>query len=161
VKNDWASFWGKISEVMGSFPKLWFRWATEDSAAKKNEESGSGRGSVKPMGGTRDVLATSSEHAVLFNDGSSYSGEWKNGEMNGRGVFLWRNGDRFEGEWKNGLQNGQGTFAAADGSVYYGGWKQGKKDGEGVFKPAGSQVLNTSVLYLRKYRNGEMVRNIR
>jgi len=162
VKNDWADFWENRSASMSSFPKLWFRWTTEESAAKKDEESWSGRGSGKPMGGKRKVLAAPpGEHAVLFNDGSSYSGEWMNGEINGRGVFLWRNGDRFEGEWKNGLQNGQGTFAAADGSVYYGGWKLGKKDGEGVFKPAGSKVVDTSVLYLRKYRSGELVRNIR
>lgn len=101
------------------------------------------------------------EHAILFDDGSSYSGEWKNGRIHGRGVFLWANGDRFEGEWKDDLQNGQGTYAAADGSVYYGGWKNGVKDGDGVYRPApGGGDGSAPMVYLRTYRNGELVKNI-
>lgn len=101
------------------------------------------------------------EHAILFDDGSSYSGEWKNGRIHGRGVFLWANGDRFEGEWKDDLQNGQGTYAAADGSVYYGGWKNGVKDGDGVYRPApGEGGGSNPMVYLRTYRNGELVKNI-
>ena len=57
------------------------------------------------------------ERTVLFNDGSSYSGEWRGSHIEGRGVFMWANGDRFEGEWKHDVQHGQGTYAAADGSM--------------------------------------------
>lgn len=102
------------------------------------------------------------ERTVLFDDGSSYSGEWKNGRIEGRGVFMWVNGDRFEGEWKNDLQNGQGTFASSDGSVYYGGWKNGLKDGDGVFRPAKQNgEKDAPVLFLRRYEAGKMVRNIK
>lgn len=102
------------------------------------------------------------ERTVLFDDGSSYSGEWKDGRIEGRGVFMWVNGDRFEGEWKNDLQNGQGTFASSDGSVYYGGWKNGLKDGDGVFRPAKQDgERDAPVLFLRRYEAGKMVRNIK
>jgi len=100
------------------------------------------------------------ERTVLFDDGSSYSGEWKDGRICGRGVFLWANGDRFEGEWKDDLQHGQGTYASADGSVYYGGWKNGVKDGDGVFKPAVQESIEHPVVYLRKYENGNLVKNL-
>ena len=103
--------------------------------------------------------ANPEQQAVLFDDGSSYSGEWRNGIINGRGVFLWSNGDRFEGEWKDGKQHGQGTFASADGSVYYGGWKDGRKDGDGVYKPT-RNLQGPSMLYLRKYDCGVMLQEI-
>lgn len=119
--------------------------------------SGEDGGQVDPVMEGEDV-----ERTVLFDDGSSYSGEWKDGKIEGRGVFMWVNGDRFEGEWKNDLQNGQGTFAASDGSVYYGGWKNGLKDGDGVFRPAtyGGKG-DDPVLYLRRYEAGRMVKNIK
>lgn len=109
---------------------------------------------------SRDALDV--ERTVLFDDGSSYSGEWKDGKIEGRGVFLWVNGDRFEGEWKEDLQNGQGTFASADGSVYYGGWKNGLKDGDGVYRPARQHgEVYAPILYLRRYEAGKLVKNIK
>ena len=101
------------------------------------------------------------ERTVLFNDGSSYSGEWRGKHIEGRGVFMWANGDRFEGEWKNDVQHGQGTYAAADGSMYYGGWKNGVKDGEGVYRPSVAQNKDDSEvpqLYLRRYEDGVLVK---
>jgi 1-phosphatidylinositol-4-phosphate 5-kinase len=94
------------------------------------------------------------DHTVEFPDGTSYSGQFKDGKMNGRGVLLWPSGDRYEGEWRDGAQNGQGTFAAADGSMYFGGWALGQMDGQGVFKPAPP----ASIVYLRTYEKGQLVK---
>lgn len=114
------------------------------------------------LGGDDSAARLDVERTVLFDDGSSYSGEWREGRIEGRGVFLWANGDRFEGEWKDDLQNGQGTFASVDGSVYYGGWRNGLKDGDGVFRPARQQEQgDTPVLYLRRYEAGKLVKNIK
>lgn len=106
--------------------------------------------------------------SVVFDDGAAYNGEWRNGKMHGRGVFLWPTGDRYEGEWKDGEQDGQGTFAAADGSVYYGGWSHGKMDGEGVYKPgmlaasaAGAhQATVGDVIFLRRYVQGKLMKEV-
>jgi 1-phosphatidylinositol-4-phosphate 5-kinase len=94
------------------------------------------------------------DHTVEFPDGTSYSGQFKDGKMNGRGVLLWPPGDRYEGEWRDGTQNGQGTFAAADGSMYFGGWANGQMDGQGVFKPAPP----ASIVYLRVYDKGQLIK---
>lgn len=92
------------------------------------------------------------DHTVEFPDGTSYSGQWRDGKMNGRGVLLWPSGDRYEGEWRDGAQHGQGTFAAADGSMYFGGWAEGQMEGQGVFKPAPP----ASIVYLRTYDKGQL-----
>lgn len=99
---------------------------------------------------------TEGHHSILFSDGTSYSGQWHNGSMQGRGVFLWPSGDRYEGEWEDGLQHGQGTFAAANGSVYFGGWAQGCMDGRGVYKPPPP----TTLVYLRTYAHGKLVQEV-
>ena len=101
------------------------------------------------------------ERTVLFNDGSSYSGEWRGKHIDGRGVFMWANGDRYEGEWRNDVQHGSGTYAAADGSMYYGGWKNGVKDGEGVYKPSTRSESAGDAeprLHLRRYEDGVLVK---
>ncbi len=100
------------------------------------------------------------ERTVLFNDGSSYSGEWLGSHIEGRGVFMWANGDRFEGEWKRDVQHGQGTYAAADGSMYYGGWKEGVKDGEGVYRSPGKDDSEMPQLFLRRYEDGILVKEV-
>lgn len=32
---------------------------------------------------------------MLFPDGSKYKGEWKDGNMDGKGVYIWPNGDLY------------------------------------------------------------------
>lgn len=93
-------------------------------------------------------------HSIVYADGSTYSGQWQDGNRHGRGVFCWPNGDRYEGEWVNGAQHGQGTLATPDGSVYFGGWCEGYMDGQGVFKPPAP----TSVVYLRTYSHGTLIK---
>ena len=39
---------------------------------------------------------------VVWKNENKYEGEWKNGVISGRGVFLWANGNRYSGEWENG-----------------------------------------------------------
>ena len=39
---------------------------------------------------------------LKFPDGSSYSGEWKNNKMHGKGVFKWFDGKVIEGKWNEG-----------------------------------------------------------
>jgi len=53
---------------------------------------------------------------LTYEDGAKYEGEWKDGEMDGTGIFTWSNGDKYEGDWKNGKKNGQGTIFYQDGS---------------------------------------------
>ena len=62
-----------------------------------------------------------------------YTGEWKHGMRQGRGVSRYANGDRYEGEWKNDMKDGQGDYSFSKGDKYQGQWKDGKRQGRGVY----------------------------
>ena len=55
-----------------------------------------------------------------------YVGEFKDGEWNGQGTYIWFDGTKYVGEWKDGKQNGQGTKTWSDGTKYVGEWKDDK-----------------------------------
>ena len=61
----------------------------------------------------------------IYDDGTKYVGQWKNGLTHGQGTYTWANGDKYVGEWKDDMRNGQGTFTWADGTVIEGLWKKG------------------------------------
>lgn len=43
-------------------------------------------------------------------DGTKYTGQFKEGKMEGKGTKTWPNGNRYDGLWRNDLQHGPGTF---------------------------------------------------
>ena len=53
---------------------------------------------------------------MLYNDGSKYSGNWKNNDKNGEGVFWNVIGDKIEGIWRNGKQIKKIEFYKKTGS---------------------------------------------
>ncbi len=70
--------------------------------------------------------------SYMWPDGSSYEGEWLNGQAHGYGVMMWSirspwPGDRYEGEWQDGLLDGEGTYLRADGTRLEGLWQRGQK----------------------------------
>jgi len=108
-------------------------------------------------------------------DIGKYEGEWKDGQMHGKGTlrisrifrgyldnlcfspFGWRLIDQGEyvGEWKNGKENGKGIrFYRAglmnnDNGKYEGEWKDGKYHGQGTF------TYPNGVKYVGKWKDGE------
>ena len=42
------------------------------------------------------------------------------GNIEGRGRFVWTNGKKYEGEWKMGKMHGKGSLLMPDGSFYKG-----------------------------------------
>jgi hypothetical protein len=66
-------------------------------------------------------------HRCIPN-GDTYDGDWKGGQMCGRGTMDYDNGDRYEGMWLNNLPHGTGLFiAAADkGSWSVASWESGQ-----------------------------------
>jgi len=66
----------------------------------------------------------------LWENGTKYMGEWKDGKKHGQGTFTYGKGkwegDKYEGEFKVGYRNGQGTYTWSDGEKYVGEWKDGK-----------------------------------
>ena len=47
-------------------------------------------------------------------------------------LYIWENGSRYVGEWKDGKKHGQGTYTFPDGKKYVGGWKDSKYHGQGT-----------------------------
>lgn len=55
-----------------------------------------------------------------FEDGSRYTGLWKNNIPNGKGRFDYSNGDVFEGNFAEGVMDGFGEMKKDTGEVYKG-----------------------------------------
>jgi hypothetical protein len=71
-----------------------------------------------------------------FEDGSTYVGEFKDGNFDGQGTFTYGKGKykdhKYVGDWKDGKYHGQGTFTGSDGDEYVGEFKDGEFDGQGT-----------------------------
>ena len=64
----------------------------------------------------------------VWDDGSKYDGNWKQGQPNGLGNMHYSTGRYYEGEFSNGQCNGRGILYNKDGSVYYDGyWETNQK----------------------------------
>ncbi len=114
---------------------------------------------------------------IIGMDVGKYEGEWKDGQMHGKGTlrisrifrgyldnlcfspFGWRLIDQGEyvGEWKNGKEHGKGIrfyragIANVDTRIYEGEWKDGKYHGQGTFIfPDGHKKGK----YIGKWKNG-------
>ena len=62
-----------------------------------------------------------------------YEGEMRDGDMEGRVIFIWPNGDRYEGDFFEGLRHGQGTYYWTSGNRYEGEFFGGVLQGKGVY----------------------------
>jgi len=76
---------------------------------------------------TLSILLTSSplfgqETGVLYlwENGTKYMGEWKDGKRHGQGNMTYHDGSKFVGKWKNGKEHGQGTNTLTNGEKYVG-----------------------------------------
>ena len=54
-----------------------------------------------------------------------YTGEWKAGEISGKGVATYSNGDVYEGMFSAGKRQGEGTMRYASGEEETGTWENG------------------------------------
>jgi hypothetical protein len=84
-----------------------------------------------------------------LENGSEYTGQWKDGKQNGEGTVKHKNGSEYTGQWKDGKINGQGTVKYKDGNVYVGQWKNNRFDGQGTFK------FTTGAVYVGHFLDGQ------
>ncbi len=81
---------------------------------------------------------------ATYPDGSTYEGEWKDGEYHGQGKFnsdnIGKPDNVYVGEFKDGLMDGQGTYTWSNGEKYVGEWENNKKHGQGTLTlPSGEK----------------------
>jgi MORN repeat len=55
------------------------------------------------------------QYSQTFSDGSTYEGDYVNGERNGIGTMKWPNGDVYQGAWAADRPFGQGAMTYSDG----------------------------------------------
>ena len=82
-------------------------------------------------GTLKDGRADGNGALVVLHTGFSYTGQWANGVMQGRGILRLENGDKYEGDFVAGRMHGVGRYASSDGSVYIGEFHDGLRDGAG------------------------------
>lgn len=99
----------------------------------------------KPIGGRyegeyRDGVING-RGVYTFASGNRYDGEWRDGKRTGRGIFTWTNGNRFEGEWLDGKRSGRGVYTF-DGKRYEGGYRNDRPNGSGTYTSGDGAVYS-------------------
>jgi TonB family protein len=92
---------------------------------------------------------------IQFEDGT-YVGDLKNGIPNGIGTLTYPEGMKWEGEWKNGKLNGKGMFSSIhtkiDMTMYYSGdFKDNEYHGKGIEKIIIGRIVT---YYSGDYKDG-------
>ena len=78
-----------------------------------------------------------------------YEGIFRNGRLNGWGVYTETGGDRYEGNWLNGKKHGRGVIIQADGTRAEGNFSNNELNGRGVV------IFYSGARYEGYFRNGK------
>ena len=87
---------------------------------------------------------------AVFRGGNSYSGEWSNGVMHGKGVYSWVDGTTYEGDFDKNEMTGKGKYTWSDGSTYVGDVVRGVRHGTGTM-----QLSVIPVVYEGQWEDGK------
>jgi hypothetical protein len=101
--------------------------------------------SISWTGGCRNGLAQGPGVLQWFMDGkpvSRFEGGYRDGLLDGKGVYTFANGARYEGEYADDLRHGRGTMIEPDGTRYEGEWRQGLPNGQGTLKEANGTLVS-------------------
>ncbi|MDP1844371.1 MAG: hypothetical protein Q8K64_13215 [Sediminibacterium sp.] len=82
--------------------------------------------------------------------GNTYTGNWVNGQMIGKGKYTWANGAVYNGDFNNGTLEGKGKLIYANGDIYNGDWVNNTKQGKGEM-----------TWQKKEYYKGDWVNNVR
>ena len=75
---------------------------------------------------------------VTYTNSHVYEGEFRDGNRNGQGSYIFPIGVKYVGSWRDGKRSGQGTITFVDGSKYVGEWSDDKRNGLGIeYNPEG------------------------
>lgn len=120
-----------------SFMAGWmvFSFASSRVPLEESDEVMSSNGADSQTTGMEEVPAPVEETSPhwIDDDGTEYTGNQKDGKIEGEGTAVYTNGEKYEGEFKAGLRDGEGTLYSASGEIIYvGAWKDNVKEGHGV-----------------------------
>lgn len=115
-------------EGAGYFITTWGDLVYVETSAKNGEIFGDGIVRSKHYtyrGGLKGRLFHGRGH-IVYEGGSSYEGEFLDGDFNGNGTYSYGDGGSYRGEYKSGLRHGDGVLYAPDGAIARGRWSNDK-----------------------------------
>lgn len=77
---------------------------------------------------------------MVYQDGSSYVGESKDGQREGRGTMYYKHNVMYEGEWKANVRHGFGKLSQKDDVIYEGYWANDRLCGNGTLNYCAGMV---------------------
>lgn len=81
---------------------------------------------------------------MSYDSANRYEGGFANDKFDGPdGTYHWHDGDEYSGEWKQGERHGRGVFRSADGSVEYSHYERGQAKGEGIWWSADRETAQS------------------
>ena len=106
-------------------------------------------------GNGKEVIIPHGEGKMVWSNGISYDGGWKDGVFHGHGTKIHPNGGGYTGSYISGLRNGTGTYLYG-GKWGYNKWvgpfKNNKANGDGILHLEGKdETLNFT------FRNDELI----
>ena len=78
---------------------------------------------LKEQCGIKEIDASISFGTVSWQDGSTYTGCFKNSKRFGLGTMTWRDGSIYTGNWNNDDMNGDGKYENKDSLNCSGSWQ--------------------------------------
>ena len=136
---DGSKYWGefKNDQINGEGEFLWSNGATYKGTFVNGCFNGTG--------------------TLKSQNGSSYTGNFQNGLYHGKGKFIWigenkDNKERYMGEYKYGQKDGNGKYVFPNGDIYEGEWFDNKPHGQGQYETEGK-------IYKAIWRNGQIADN--
>jgi hypothetical protein len=87
--------------------------------------------------------------------GDVIEGEWRNGLLNGQGIYNHKNGEKYFGGFRDGNKHGQGSFYYVDNGKYIGAFLNDKRHGLGSYiSPDGTKFYGE---YKDNLANGQAI----
>lgn len=80
----------------------------------------------------------------------TYTGNFKDNMLCGKGVFTWHDGRVYDGEFLDDKRHGYGLMRYPDGEMYEGLWAKGKKHGDGTL------ITATGAKRMGRFENNEL-----
>lgn len=76
-----------------------------------------------------------------YDNGTTYSGGYKNGKFHGQGKVVYSNGTVYEGNFVDGRLEGRGKYTAINGDVYVGSFSKDNYSGFGTYYYANGDAI--------------------
>jgi len=106
-----------------------------------------------------DVDSVASDNDEAEWESNSFVGDWKDGQLHGKGKFSFGDGSYYEGHYQDDARHGTGVMTEANGSVYEGEWVADARHGTGVMTEANGSVYEGEWQDSKPHGAGQLTEN--